>query len=190
MSEAAWSQFAVLEDGLLTDKRAHELSAWYAARGYIKDPLAMEVNWLAIRVGNAVLEAGRPRDPIMSFARFSILRDLYRAEGNRLSMTELGHRLSVALAYISKLVDSLVGAGLVERIEDTVDKRKTWAQLTPAGDEYVRELLPRVASQVERNWSCLSPSGKKLLVHLLAKARLDLQIQHTFDRFTGPESIA
>ncbi|MGE0058959.1 MAG: MarR family winged helix-turn-helix transcriptional regulator [Dehalococcoidia bacterium] len=189
MSEGAWSQFVVLEDGLLTDKRAHELSTWYAAHGHAKDPLAIEVNWLAIRVGNAVLEAGRPRDPVMSFARFNILRDLYRAEGNRLSMTELGQRLAVALAYISKLIDSLVGAGFVERIEDTVDKRKTWAQLTSSGDEFVRELLPEVASQVERNWSCLSVSEKKLLVHLLAKARLGLQIQHTFERFTGAEGV-
>lgn len=189
MNEGALSEFLVLEDGLLTDKQAHELSAWYTSNGHLKDPIAMEVNWLAIRVGNQVLEAGRPRNPVMSFARFNVLRDLYMAEGNRLSMSHLSQLLSVTLTNITKLVDGLVSANLVERVEDTNDKRKTWAQLTPDGMDFVRRLLPEVAGQVERNWSSLTMQEKKLLVHLLSKVRLHLQISNAGEKISGIEEL-
>jgi DNA-binding MarR family transcriptional regulator len=149
----------------------------------------MEVNWMAIRVGNQVLEAGRPRNPVMSFARFNVLRDLYMAEGHRLSMSHLSQLLSVTLTNITKLIDGLVSSALVERVEDTSDKRKTWAQLTPQGLAFVEELLPEVAGQVERNWSSLTPQEKKMLVHLLAKVRLHLQIANTGERLQTIEEL-
>jgi DNA-binding MarR family transcriptional regulator len=149
----------------------------------------MEVKWMAIRVGNQVLEAGRPRNPVMSFARFNVLRDLYMAEGHRLSMSHLSQLLSVTLTNITKLIDGLVSSALVERVEDTSDKRKTWAQLTPKGLAFVEELLPEVAGQVERNWSSLSTDEKRLLIHLLAKVRLSLQIQSASERFIGVEEV-
>lgn len=189
LNEGTLSEFLVLEDGLLTDKQAHELSAWYVANGFVKDPIAMEVNWLAIRVGNQVLEAGRPRNPVMSLARFNVLRDLYMADGNRLSMSDLSQLLSVTLTNITKLIDGLVSSGLVERVEDSNDKRKTWAQLTPEGLSFVRELLPEVASQVEKNWSNLTHQEKKLLVHILAKLRLHLQISGAGEKLTAMEEL-
>jgi MarR family 2-MHQ and catechol resistance regulon transcriptional repressor len=186
---ASVSEFLVLDNGLLADKRARKLSAWYAGRGHVRDPMAIEVNWLAIHVGHEVLEAGRPHEPVMSFARYTILRDLFMADDYRLSMSRLGHLLHVALANITKLVDGLVEAGYVERIEDTADKRKTWAKLTPEGRHFMSEMLPRTARQVERNWSSLSTDEKRLLIHLLAKVRLSLQIQSASERFIGVEEV-
>jgi DNA-binding MarR family transcriptional regulator len=189
LNDGTLSEFLVMEDGLLTDKQAHELAAWYSNNGYVKDAIAMEVNWMAIRVGNQVLEAGRPRNPVMSFARFNVLRDLYMAENRRLSMSHLSQLLSVTLTNITKLIDGLVSSGLVERVEDTTDKRKTWAQLTDSGLAFVEELLPEVAGQVERNWSSLTPQEKKMLVHLLAKVRLHLQIANTGERLQTIEEL-
>jgi DNA-binding MarR family transcriptional regulator len=183
------SEVLVLEDGLLTDKQAHELSAWYVTHALIKDPIAIEVNWLAIRVGNQVLEAGRPRNPVMSFARFNVLRDLYMSEGHRLSMSHLSQLLSVTLTNITKLIDGLVSSGLVERVEDSTDKRKTWAQLTPEGLTFVRELLPEVGAQIEKNWSSLTLQEKKLLVHLLSKVRLHLQISNAGEKLSAIEEL-
>jgi DNA-binding MarR family transcriptional regulator len=187
--QPAVSEFVVLDNGMLADKRARKMAAWYAAHGHVKDGMAIEVNWLAINVGHEVLEAGRPPEPAMSFARFNILRDLFMAEGNRLSMTHLGHHLRVALANITKLVDGLVEAGFVERVEDTVDKRKTWARLTPAGAVLMTEVLPHAAHQVERNWSVLTADEKRLLIHLLAKVRLSLQIQDAGERLMASEEF-
>jgi DNA-binding MarR family transcriptional regulator len=181
------NEFLVLDGGLLADKRAHEVAAWFAVRGHLKDPAAIEANWMAINVGHDILEAGRPRGPVMSFARFTILRDLYLAEGNRLSMTCLGQQLRVALANITRLVDGLVESGYVERIDDTQDKRKTLASLTPAGIRLMQTVLPQAARQVERNWAGLTEAEKKLLVHLLAKVRLSLEMQRAGGRIGGIE---
>jgi MarR family 2-MHQ and catechol resistance regulon transcriptional repressor len=176
------SEFLVLENGMLVDKHARELSSWFSTEGHVRDQLAVEANYMAIRVGREVLEAGRPSNPMVSFARFNILRFLYLADGNRLSMSQLSQLLQVALANITKLVDGLVASGFVERIEDAADKRKTWAQLTAKGRAYAGELLPKGAMRVERNWSALTIGEKRTLVHLLTKVRLHLQIQDACER--------
>jgi DNA-binding MarR family transcriptional regulator len=183
------NEFLVLEDGLLTVKQAHDLAAWYGANSLTKDPLAMEANWMAIRVGNAVLEAGRPRHPVMSVARFSVLRSLFMVEGHRLSMSEISQMLAVTMTNVTKLIDGLVASNLVERIDDEGDKRKTWAQLTPDGLAFVNSLLPEVATQIEQTWSCLTTREKRLLVHLLAKLKLQIQIAGATERLDGVNTI-
>ena len=183
------SEFIVQEDGLMTVKQAHDVAAWYAANMLIKDPLAMEANWMAIRVGNAILEAGRPRNPPMSLARFNVLRHLYMANDHRLSMTDISQFLAVTMTNVTKLIDGLVGAGLVERVEDLDDKRKTWARLTAEGVGYVQVLLPEVAQQVEKTWSALTAQEKRLLIHLLAKLKLQLQIGTASEKFKGIEDL-
>lgn len=183
MKDGASSEFLVLEDGLLVDKAARDLATWYQSQVHNKDTLAVEANYLAIRVGHEVLEAGRPRNPLVSFARFNILRFLYLADDQRLSMSQLSQLLQVALANITKLVDGLVASGFVERIEDAQDKRKTWAKLTKQGADHACQLLPEAARKVEKNWSVLTIDEKRMLVHLLTKVRLHLQIQDTCERF-------
>ena len=170
------SEFIVLDDGLLAEKQAHELAAWYAVNTPIKDPLAIEANSMMIRVGNTIFELGRPRNPDMSFARYQVLRNCYMAEARKLSMSEISQLLGVTMTNVTKLIDGLVGTGHVLRVEDTEDKRKTWAQLTPEGVIFVEHLLPQVALQIEKTWSCLNPQEKKMLIHLLAKMKLQLQI--------------
>jgi DNA-binding MarR family transcriptional regulator len=183
------SEFLVLEDGLLTDKQAHQLALWYAANTSMKDPLAVEANYMTVRVGNAVLEANRPRNPTMSFARFNVLRDLYMAEGHRLSMSDISQLLHVTMTNVTKLIDGLVASDLVQRVDDKEDKRKTWALLTPVGEEFVKNLLPDVAAQLERTWSCLTTQEKKLLIHLLAKLKLQIQISGTSEKLTSLAGI-
>lgn len=183
------SEFIVQEDGLMTDKQAHDLAVWYAANTPLRDPLAMEANWMLTRVGNAVFEAGRPKNPPMSLARYSVLRNLYMAENHRLSMSEISQLLAVTMTNITKLVDGLVAAGHVQRVEDTEDKRKTWAVLTDDGVTFVRSMLPEVAAQVEKNWSCLNSQEKRLLIHLLAKLKLQLQIAGAGEKLTGIEDL-
>jgi DNA-binding MarR family transcriptional regulator len=98
-------------------------------------------------------------------------------------MSQLSQLLQVALANITKLIDGLVASGFVERIEDAHDKRKTWARLTGPGSEYAAELIPEAAKKIEKNWSALTISEKRMLVHLLTKVRLHLQIQDTCEKY-------
>lgn len=187
--EVTLSEFIVLDDGLLTDKKAHELAGWYAANTPIKDPLALEANSILIRVGNTMFELGRPRNPPMSYARYQVLRNLYMSDKNRLSMSDISQLLDVTMTNVTKLIDGLVAAGHVRRVEDTDDKRKTWAQLTPDGMGFVAEMLPQVAMQIEKNWSILSSQEKKMLIHILSKMRLQLQIAGASEKLAATDKF-
>lgn len=53
---------------------------------------------------------------------------------------EVAQALGVSLPNASHLVDRLVRLGLARRTEDAVDRRRTLASATPAGDELLRGL--------------------------------------------------
>ena len=57
--------------------------------------------------------------------------------------------MNVSPTNITKLMDTLVADGLVTRVTHEIDKRKTWAEITPAGLEMVENALPNVADHVE-----------------------------------------
>lgn len=62
-----------------------------------------------------------------------------------LSQTQMAHFLQVSMAAISKLVDSLVKHGLLERIQ-CADRRCLQLKLTPEG----KKIHKKVSSQIEK----------------------------------------
>ena len=66
------------------------------------------------------------------------LRTLFitRREGKILP-TDLGKCLDMPKGSLTTLVDSLEESGLVQRLRDSHDRRKTWISLTAQGQEYV-----------------------------------------------------
>jgi MarR family transcriptional regulator, 2-MHQ and catechol-resistance regulon repressor len=75
---------------------------------------------------------------------------------------------------VTRLVDSLVEEGIVERVTHPEDKRKTWAVMTDEGIDIFEAEMPPMAEQIERLWKGLQPEEKRLMVHLLSKLRLSL----------------
>ena len=69
---------------------------------------------------------------------------LILAEEGPLVIGQIAQRLGVGLSTGGHLVDRLVQAGLAERAEDTEDRRRTLARLTPRGEELHARLLNRV----------------------------------------------
>lgn len=57
-----------------------------------------------------------------------------------ISVTELGAELSVGQPAASLIVDQLVKPGYVERIPDSVDRRRVFVTITPLGAETIGEL--------------------------------------------------
>jgi DNA-binding MarR family transcriptional regulator len=68
---------------------------------------------------------------------------LILAEGP-LVIGQIAQRLGVGLSTGGHLVDRLVQAGLAERTEDSKDRRRTLAQLTPQGEDLYGRLLDRM----------------------------------------------
>jgi DNA-binding MarR family transcriptional regulator len=58
---------------------------------------------------------------------------LSRAEGHRLKRVELARRLLLTPSGVTRLLEGLQEAGLVERADCSSDRRITYAQLTDAG---------------------------------------------------------
>jgi DNA-binding MarR family transcriptional regulator len=164
------SEFVQLPDGLIAEKGAHDLAAWYARQDPHADSLALEAYILVLKAYTRQLSSGRTASRIrFSAIRFNILRLLYQTEGRKLLMSEIGQGLSVSPTNITKFIDGLVDDGLVRRTSDPSDKRKRWAELTAAGARTLEADLPIVTERVRQMWEGLSAPEKRQLVHLLSK---------------------
>lgn len=69
----------------------------------------------------------------LSLRAYEVLLLLHGADHGRLRMSELAESALLSLSGMTRLVDRLVRAGLVERERCTEDKRVTYARPTKAG---------------------------------------------------------
>lgn len=78
----------------------------------------------------------------MALTDYDVLVQLAAVEDRRLRMSELADRLLLSRSGVTRLIDRLVAAGLVERITCDVDRRGQWASLTDAGYRRLRGASP------------------------------------------------
>jgi DNA-binding MarR family transcriptional regulator len=95
------------------------------------------------RVQEGLTEAGMP-----PLAWFDVLATIAEADG-RIRMGELAEALVITRGGLTKLVDRLVKAGLVERTFCETDRRVSYATLLPAGAELLNEMLPVVSGELQ-----------------------------------------
>jgi len=81
---------------------------------------------------NAALERDLIEKHDLKLAWFDVLAQL-DAGGGRLRMTELAERILFSASGLTRLVDRLEKAGLVEREPCADDRRGFWARITPTG---------------------------------------------------------
>jgi DNA-binding MarR family transcriptional regulator len=70
---------------------------------------------------------------------YEVLFYLAQAEGRRLAMSAISERTMLTRSGITRLVDGLVGSGLIERHACANDARVSYAQLTDVGYETLRK---------------------------------------------------
>jgi MarR family transcriptional regulator, 2-MHQ and catechol-resistance regulon repressor len=169
-----------VEDGWMTDSAIHDLATWYSENCPEPSLLTFEAHLMVIKA-YAALIPGSPLDTSagLSRARYNVLRLLYRAPNHRLLMGDFAEEMNVSPTNITKLMDTLAADGLVVRVSHEVDKRKTWAEITPAGIAMVENALPNVAAHVEGLWCGLNEDEKRALIHILAKMRLHAMTSDT-----------
>jgi DNA-binding MarR family transcriptional regulator len=78
-------------------------------------------------------EVLRPRG--LTINDFEALMHLSKAEEQRLRRIDLVEKLMLTPSGVTRLLDGLQEAGLVENVHCKSDARVTWAQLTPDGAE-------------------------------------------------------
>ncbi|MGO9961045.1 MAG: MarR family winged helix-turn-helix transcriptional regulator [Solirubrobacteraceae bacterium] len=75
----------------------------------------------------------------MTTRDYEVLLYLAQAEARHLPMSALSELTMLTRSGITRLVDGLVQAGLIERVACPNDARVSYAQLTPLGYEKLRE---------------------------------------------------
>ncbi|WP_280258539.1 MarR family winged helix-turn-helix transcriptional regulator [Nocardia abscessus] len=109
------------------------------------------------------------------------LMRLSRSSGRRLRMSELAVQTALSTSGVTRLVDRLARAGLVERELDTADRRSAYAVLTEAGAARLAQVLPDYLAAVDR-WfvGLLTPAQLAALSEALRIVRDTANPEATF----------
>jgi DNA-binding MarR family transcriptional regulator len=166
--------FQMQDGGLMYETSTHRFAQTLAGMTDA-DPLSYEAHFMLVKAYNTITGVSRRVKPTsLSLGRYNVLRVLYAADQRRMLMSELSEALEVSPTVITRLVDTLAEDGFVERAGHDTDKRKTWATMTEAGAALFESEWPPMASMVQDLWQGFRDSEKRMLVHLLAKLRLNL----------------
>ncbi len=108
--------------------------------------------WIAIAQTHAAV-TGRLQEALTAaelppLPWFEVLATLDRAPEQRLKMGDLAEALVITRGGLTKLVDRLIKAGLLERTFCETDRRVSYATLLPAGIELLAEMRPVVRAEL------------------------------------------
>lgn len=84
---------------------------------------------------------------------YDVLLELHGADGGQLRMQELSGRVVLSRTRVSRLVDDLVDAGLVQRIPDPADGRAKLARITDEGTQALRRTAPTYLAAIGEHFS-------------------------------------
>ena len=144
--------------------------------------------WIAfLRAYAAVtrrLEAELHAERDLGLAEYDALVQLALADDRRLRMSELAERVVLSRSGVSRLVDRLEATGLVARAACRDDARVSWATLTDAGFDRLREASPVHLRGVQAHFLAQIPDeDREALVRALETVVQGL-------RSRGPGSVA
>lgn len=101
---------------------------------------------------------------------YDVLLELNAAPERRMRMSELAEKVVLSRTRVSRVVDELVRAGLVERRPDPQDGRASFAVLTSTGRSELRKTAPRYLEGIERHFtSLLDERERRVLSSALRK---------------------
>ena len=108
----------------------------------------------------------------LPLAWYDVLLELRAAPEHRLTMSELGDRVVLSRSRVSRVVDELVGEGLVARETNPADARSAYAVLTATGLTRFGEAAPVYVSGIEQRFAAgLSEAELRTLASVLQKVR-------------------
>lgn len=104
-------------------------------------------------------------------AWFEVLVRLARSEGGQLTMSGLADQVALTTGGITRLVDRMAAAGLVERRPCATDRRVAYAGLTAAGRERLDEAAVAHAANLRTVFAGFSADEHATLDALLDRLR-------------------
>ncbi len=98
----------------------------------------------------------------LTLGDYEVLVRLSEAEGTQLRMCDLATALQLSPSGLTRRLDGLVTAGLVERVASPADRRVMFAALTPTGRAKLVEAAPNHVASV-RNRFFKGLSGEQVV---------------------------
>jgi DNA-binding MarR family transcriptional regulator len=96
---------------------------------------------------------------------------MLREAGRPVMITEVARRLLLETPSVTTMVDRLTERGLVERVKDPKDRRKTLVALTRKGKRLVETIREPGRQLEEEMFGALEPGERESLKTLLTKFR-------------------
>lgn len=141
MSQEAGSQEAVIEKSTPHGEAWGALTRTHAA--------------VTGRLQEALAQADFPPLPW-----YEVLATVAAAPDRRMRMGDLAEALVITRGGLTKLVDRLIKAGLMERTFCESDRRVSYATLLPAGEELLEEMRPIVVGELAVAFSLNLTAGQ------------------------------
>jgi DNA-binding MarR family transcriptional regulator len=96
---------------------------------------------------------------------YDVLLELDAADQGRLRMQELGARVVLSRTRVSRLVDEIARAGMVDKQPDPTDGRATLAVITERGRRELRRAAPVYLDRIQANFTSNLSEGQLRAVH-------------------------
>lgn len=135
----------------MTDRDDAGLEAWRAML-------------LAYNAAMRAIDSELARADTIPLTWYDVLLELNAAPERRLQMQELGRRVVLSRTRVSRLVDEMVRAGLVEKTRDDTDRRVVWACITTSGGRALRRTAPLYLSGIEKHFAVHLTSEEKAVL--------------------------
>jgi DNA-binding MarR family transcriptional regulator len=100
-------------------------------------------------------------------AWFDVLWALDRAETGRMRPRALVEHVAVSKSGLTRLLDRLVDAGMVERVSCPKDRRGYEIAMTEAGDRMLRAMWPVYVRELDHHFAGIDPEEAAMLRELL-----------------------
>jgi DNA-binding MarR family transcriptional regulator len=95
---------------------------------------------------------------------YDVLLELNAAPGRRMRMSDLAEKVVLSRTRVSRVVDELVRARLVERQPDPEDGRASFAVLTSTGRSELRKAAPLYLRGIDRHFTSLLDQRERNVV--------------------------
>src|SRR3954449_7879764 len=141
-------------------RKGSRAAAWWA--------LARTHAAVSQRLGEALAQGDFPPLPW-----YEVLVTVAEAPEQRMKMGDLAEALVITRGGLTKLVDRLIKAGLLERTFCETDRRVSYATLMPAGRDLLDEMRPVVVAELKVAFAAkLSAAEADALRETLERVRI------------------
>jgi MarR family transcriptional repressor of emrRAB len=108
-------------------------------------------------------------------AEFRVLTTLYSQPEGVAHPSDLCARASQSPANMSRISDALVARGLITRVSSVHDRRRMVLRITEEGEEFVRQLLPKLHLPLRRMLKNFPEAEQRQLASQLKRLAAELE---------------